>query len=427
MKKQIALLGIGTIGQGVYNLINSNKDIILHRDDIEFIIKKILVKDINKKRDVNIDKKILTNDFNEILNDDEITIVGVFFGVIHPTLEYIKKLLHAGKTVITANKQLLALHWPELEMAAKKTGAGLYYEAAVGGGIPIIRTINNSLQANRINKVMGIINGTTNFMLTKMSEEEISYDEILKKVIKEGLAEPDPSNDVEGFDAMYKLSILLSLAFHSKVPIEKIYTEGITNIKNIDINLGKQLGYELKLLAIGKRCGNDIEARIHPTFIPKTHPLASVRDSFNAIFIDGDAVGNLMLYGRGAGAKPTASAIISDMIFASKVSKHHYTSFVNENQASTQINFIDDWKCKYYMRLQAKDEPGVLSVVSGILGKHNVSLESVIQKGNEINNIVPVIFITHMTNEKSMMAAADEINNISEIDSIASIIRVEIL
>ena len=425
MKRKIAFLGVGTVGSGVYQVLKENESVILHRDGVEFDIKKILVGNIDKKRNIAFDKDVLTDDFEEILGDSEITLVGEFMGGVHPALEYVEALLKAGKTVVTANKELLANNWPRLEQAARSSGAGLYYEAAVGGGIPIIRTINNSLQANKINMLMGIINGTTNYILTKMSDEKLSYQDVLQEAMTKGIAEPDPTNDVEGYDAVYKLSILSSLAFHAKVPPKKIYCEGITKIENIDINFGQQLGYEIKLLAIGKRNGYEIETRVHPTFIPHEHPLSSVRDSYNAIFLNGDAVDNLMLYGRGAGAKPTASAVISDMIYGAKVLKHNYTSFGNIDQVSEEIDFCDDWESKYYMRIQTKDEPGVLSQVSGKLGKHGVSLESVIQRGKAINNVVPVIFLTHVTHEKAMMAAAQEISHIPEIDKIGSIIRVE--
>ncbi len=421
----IAFLGVGTVGSGVYQVLEENKSIIYHRDSVEFNVKKILVSNTSKKREIDFPSNVLTSDFNDILNDDSIKIVGEFMGGVNPALEYVEALLKAGKTVVTANKELLATNWPRLEEAAMSSGAGLYYEAAVGGGIPIIRTINNSLQANKINKIMGIINGTTNYILTKMSEEKKSYLEVLEEAKELGLAEPDPTNDVEGYDAVYKLSILTSLAFHAKVPPRKIFSEGITKIESIDIEFGKSLGYEIKLLAIGKREGYTIEARVHPTFIPMEHPLASVRDAFNAVFVTGDAVDDLMLYGRGAGAKPTASAIISDLVYAAKAEKHRYTSFGNVNEVSENITFCDDWKSKYYMRIQSKDEPGVLSQVAGKLGKHGVSLESVIQRGNKVNNVVPVVFLTHMTSEKAMMAAIQEISHIPEIDKIGALIRVE--
>ena len=425
MKKNIAFLGVGTVGSGVYKVLKENESVINHRDGVEFIIKKILVSNINKKRTIAFEKGVLTDDFQKILEDETITLVGEFLGGVHPAFEYVEALLKAGKTVVTANKELLAQKWPSLEKAAKSSGAGLYYEAAVGGGIPIIRTINSSLQANKINKLMGIINGTTNYILTKMSQDKRSYKDVLEEAMRLGIAEPDPTNDVEGYDAMYKLSILASLAFHAKVPPHKVFVEGITNIESIDIKFGQYLGYEIKLLAIGKRDGYSIETRVHPTFIPHEHPLSSVLDSYNAIYLNGDAVGNLMLYGRGAGDLPTASAIISDMVFATKTLSHQYTSFGNIEAVSEQITFCDDWKSKYYMRIQSKDEPGVLSQVSGKLGKHGVSLESVIQRGNAENNVVPVIFLTHETTEKSMMAAAQEISHIPEIDRIGSIIRVE--
>ncbi|MCK5128229.1 MAG: homoserine dehydrogenase, partial [Clostridiales bacterium] len=224
MKKSIALLGIGTVGSGVYDVIHSHGDIMLHRNNTQFNIKKILVKDKNKKRNSNIDSTLLTESFEEILNDSDITIVGEFLGGVHPALKYVEKLLKAGKSVVTANKELIANHWSRLEAAARASGAGLYYEAAVAGGIPIISTFNNSLQVNNVQKIMGIINGTTNYILTKMSTEGIPYNVTLQKAQSKGLAEPDPTNDVEGYDAKYKLSILLSLAFHARVPVENIFT-----------------------------------------------------------------------------------------------------------------------------------------------------------------------------------------------------------
>lgn len=424
MKINVAMLGMGNIGTGVYKTIIKNKDIILHRDDIEFNITKILVRSLEKNRDSDIPDNLFTTDFNDILNDSNIDLVVELMGNIEPTLTYVSSLLKKGITVVSANKDMISQYWPKLESCAKQGSCGLYYEASVGGGIPIIKTFIDSLQSNKIQKVCAIINGTTNYILTKMSDEGQSFEEVLKSAQELGLAEPDPTSDVQGYDAKYKLSIISSLAFHSKIPVSKIYCEGITNIKVADIEYGKDFGYTIKLLAIGKRSGNDIEVRVHPAFIPDRHPLASVRDAYNAIFIEGNAVGKLMLYGQGAGASPTASAIISDMIVASQAVTHKYTTFENNEEPSSQINFVDNWLGEYYIRLIVEDEPGVLANVATILANHNISLESVVQK-TKGQHEVPVIFVTHKAQEKDIMNALNEMRETKAIIDVASLIRVE--
>ncbi len=422
----VALLGIGNVGTGVYRILTENAADIKHREGLDIRIKKILVRNMNKKRDLEIDKNLYTEDFEDIINDDEIDIVAEFMGGVDPARDYIVKSLQKGKTVVTANKEVLAKHWPDFEQAAKGTGAGLYFEASVAGGIPIIRALTESLQANNIDSIMGIINGTTNYILTEMSEKDASYDDVLKEAQRQGLAEPDPANDVEGYDAAYKLSILASLAFHSRVHVENIFVEGITKINAQDITWAKELGYTIKLLAIGKKNGTVIEARVHPALIKQTHPLASVRGAYNAIFLHGHALGNFMLYGKGAGEMPTASAIVSDIIYASHITEHKFSTFENTYKKPSAITFNTDWASEYFIHLKVKDKPGVLSKISGLFGNNGVSIASMMQKQTEddVTGIVPLVFITHETSELSMKKAIEQIKEIGDVVEVASLLRV---
>lgn len=417
----IALIGLGTVGSGVYKTISMQKERIEHKENLTLNLKKVLALEYA----IDIPEAQKAKDFYaDIAGDKNIDIVIELIGGISPAKEFILAALNAGKTVVTANKELLAQHWPKLNAAAKKSGVGLYFEASVAGGIPILRTIWESLQANEITSVMGIINGTTNYILTKMAEKEQSYETVLKEAQRLGLAEADPKSDIEGLDAVYKLSILSSMAFHARVPIEHIFCEGITQITQEDIAYGKELGYTLKLLAISKRDGNIIDARVHPTMIPNTHPLASVRGAFNAILLHGNVVGDIMLYGKGAGDMPTASAVVSDVIYAANQKSHKYTTFYNERRVSSELSFENNWESEFFLRIIAKDFPGVLSKIASVFGEHNVSLASVIQKGYGSDS-VPLIFITHKAKEISFKRAIDDIRYLDEVISVANIIRVE--
>ncbi|MEZ4628374.1 MAG: homoserine dehydrogenase [Eubacteriales bacterium] len=335
----IALLGFGTVGSGVYRIISENGPQISHREGIALSIGRILVRDFEHEPNLALAPMALyTTDFNEIINDPSIDIIVECMGGIEPAKTFIIRALEAGKTVVTSNKEVMSKNWPAFEKAGKATGAGLYLEATVGGGIPIIRTLLDSMQANNITSVMGIINGTTNYILTQMTETGQSFADALKDAQALGYAEANPTADVEGYDAMYKLSILSSISFHAHVPIDVIYREGITKLTRADFETAQMLNYRIKLLAIGKKTGNRIEVRVHPTMIPATHPLASVRGVFNAIFLTGHAVDDVMLYGRGAGCMPTASAVVSDIINACHNERHHkYMTFVNEESISGEI------------------------------------------------------------------------------------------
>ncbi|MEZ4357347.1 MAG: homoserine dehydrogenase [Eubacteriales bacterium] len=420
----IDLLGLGNVGSGVYKILSGNKKDIMHREGLDINIKKILVRDKTKKRLVDVPESLLTEDFNDIINDNTVSIIAESIGGVEPAKDYIMRAMKSGKSVVTANKELIAKHWPVLNKTAQDNGVGLYFEASVCGGIPIIRTIWDSLQANNFSYIMGIINGTTNYILSTMMEQGRDYLDVLKEAQAKGYAEPDPKNDVEGYDAVYKLSILSSLAFHARVPLEFIYSEGITNITREDIDSARELGYVIKLLAIGKKSENTIEVRVHPTMIKASHPLASVRDAFNAVFMYGSAVGEMMLYGKGAGDLPTGSAVVSDIIMASRCSEHRYTTFKNTESVSNDITFNNNWQSAFYVNMISMDRPGVLAKVAGIFAKYNVSVASVIQK-NRNSSEVPLIFITHKAKEISFKQAISEIKELSDVIAIKNTIRVE--
>ncbi len=417
----IALVGLGTVGAGVYKTIEMEKANIEHKEGVSLRIKKVLALEYT----VDVPESIRAKDFyKDVIGDEDIDIVIELIGGIEPAKSFILAALDAGKTVVTANKDLIAQHWPEMNAAAKKSGAGFYFEGSVCGGIPIVRAVWDSLQANEITSIMGIINGTTNYILTKMEETKASFEDVLVEAQQMGLAEANPKNDIEGFDAMYKLSILSSMAFHARVPIEYIHREGITNVTQQDIQYANELGYTVKLLAIGKKAGKTIEARVHPTMIPKTHPLASVRGSFNAVYLHGNIVDDIMLYGKGAGSMPTASAVVSDVVYAAQRDSHKYTTFYNEASVAAELSFEDNWESEFFLHFVVQDSPGVLAKISGIFANYSVSIASVIQKGHG-DESVPLIFITHTAKEISVKRALEEIEHIPEVLRIANMIRVE--
>ena len=315
MKKvKIALLGLGNVGRGVWKILKENEEEIMKRSGCKVEIAKILVRNKNKDRGINVPDEIVTTDFNDILKDNSIKIVVEVMGGIEPAREYILESMKKKKHVVTANKMLLATDGDALYKNADKEGVMLNYEASVAGGIPIIQTINESLTANKIQELYGIVNGTTNFILSKMELEGSKFQDVLKEAQEKGYAEADPTSDIEGFDAQYKLAILASLAFGTKIDSDKVYREGITKITDEDMKYAKSFGRVIKLLAIAKDVDGRLELRVHPTMIPETHPLANVFDSFNAVFVKGNAVGDLMFYGRGAGDLPTGSAVVADIL-----------------------------------------------------------------------------------------------------------------
>lgn len=418
---KIAILGMGTVGGGIYELIRQEADRIMHKEGVKLVVKKTLA--LNYA--VDVPEEIKARDIDEIINDVEIEIVAEVMGGINPAKDFQLRCLKAGKTVVSANKDMISQNWPELEAAAKESGAGYYFEAAVGGGIPILRALNDSMQANTIDQIYGIVNGTTNYILTKMDDDGLDFADVLREAQELGYAEANPTSDVEGYDARYKLSILASMAFHGRVPVDKIYCEGITNVTQLDIEIGRELGYVVKLLAIGKKDKDGkVEARVHPTMLPKDHALSNIKGSFNAIFINGSAVGEMMWYGKGAGDLPTASALVSDMLYAAQRETHRYSTFENTYEAN-HMQFNDDWMTEYYMRADVLDKPGVLAKIAGIFAGNDVSIESVIQKPGEGGDYAPLIIVTHMANEKNLRKAVDEIGELAEVKTRPSVIRVE--
>ena len=414
----LGLLGLGNIGGGVWDLVREFGGEVEKRTGVKLRIKKALVLDVKIHGGKEVPDEVLTTDKNDILEDPEIQIVCEFLGGEQPAASMMLRALENGKSVVTANKMALSLHFDELRAMAKKTGAGLYYEASVGGAIPIINAIQSPLIANHIEQMMGIVNGTTNYILTRMAAEGAEYEDVLKDAQRLGLAEPDPTADVEGYDAAYKLSIAGSLAFHSRVKVENVYREGITKVSAEDIAFGREMGYVLKLLAIGKDNGGSIEARVHPVFLPADHPLARVDGSLNAVYLYGHSFKDMMLEGRGAGDAPTASAIVGDIIQAAQNAVHPMP-YLREDP----LPVADDWHSKYFIRMKAKDAPGVLAEVTGLLGGEGISISTMMQKGAAPDGKATLIFITHLASEKAVQRALRSMN--PEICAVENVIRVE--
>ncbi|MBQ9010637.1 MAG: homoserine dehydrogenase [Clostridia bacterium] len=425
MAKVITLgfLGCGNIGGGVYHLLTDMHGEILKRENIDIRIKSALVKSIAEARS-DVPKDIMTEHADEVLKDPDIDIICEFMGGEQPAASFMQQALENGKTVVTANKMALALNWHRLQAAAVGHHAGLYYEASVGGVIPVIRSLTVSLNADEIDQVMGIVNGTTNYILTQMSQQGRSYTDVLAEAQQLGLAEPNPTADVEGYDAAYKLSILSSIAFHTRVTYAKIHREGITGITPDDIAYGREMGYTLKLLAIGKRSGNSIEVRVHPTFLPNEHPLARVDGSLNAIYIHGKYCQDMMLQGRGAGDKPTASAICGDILYAAcHMDTPTVPSFDNTAETDPAISFTDNWNCRYFVRLDAADTPGVLGSVASAFSARSISIASLLQRPSKEKGRAQIILITHEANEQAVQETISSLN--AELVDVKSMIRVE--
>lgn len=415
----VGFLGCGNIGCGVYKLLETYGAQIEENEGVGFEVRKILVRSLNKSRAWAIPSTLLTDRPEDVLDNPEIDMVMEFMGGEQPAASYMVRALENGKCVITANKMALATHWTQIVRAAREHAAGLYYEASVCGAVPIIRAINGSLQANRISSVMGIINGTTNYILTRMANEGAAYADVLADAQRLGLAEPDPTADVEGYDAAYKLSILSTLAFHRHVPVENVYREGITGITPLDVQCGKEFGLTLKLLAVAKEEDGEIQARVHPTFVPNSHPLANVNDAFNAVFVKGHACGEMMFYGRGAGDLPTASALVSDLICAAKAKRHELPAV-----SEAPCRMAEDWRCVHLVRMRAKDEPGVLSLITGGFAAEGVSIASMVQKGERDEaGFVRLIFLTHRAGEHAVRRALAKMDPAQA--SAESVIRVE--
>ncbi len=426
----LGLIGAGTVGCGVIKVINENRDIIEKRSGVRLQIKKIADIDPDRKRPVEIPKSLFTTNAWEVIEDDSIPIVIELVGGTTIAKDFILGAIRKGKNVVTANKALLAHHGKEIFLAATQHEVDIGFEASVGGGIPIIRATKEGYVANRIQSIHGIINGTCNYILSKMTEEGREFGDVLKRAQEKGYAEADPSFDIDGIDTAHKLSILIMLSFGSFLDFEKIYVEGIRGITPLDISFADEFGYKIKLLAIAKSRDGGIEARVHPTLVEKGTPIADVSGAFNAIYVVGDAVGPTMLYGMGAGMMPTASAVVSDIVqIAKNISlDNSHTSLprLYQEENSSKLIPMSEIVTKYYLRFQVEDRPGVLGHIAGSLGKNNISIESVIQKGRQLEGgEVPVVIMTHEAKESDLLSALGEIDVSSFVKARSVFIRIE--
>jgi homoserine dehydrogenase len=426
----VGLIGAGTVGSGVIKVLNDNRGIIEERLGARIEIKRIADIDPERKRPVEIPRPLFTTNAWEIIEDRSISIVIELIGGTTVAKDLILAAMRKRKHVVTANKALLALHGREIFEVASEQDVELGFEASVAGGIPIIRAIREGYVANRILSIFGIINGTSNYILSKMSEEGREFNEVLKQAQNEGYAEADPSLDIDGIDAAHKLLILIMLSFGTIIDFEKIHVEGIRSITPLDISFADEFGYKIKLLAIAKGGSHGIEARVHPTLVEKGTPLADVSGAFNAIYIIGDAVGPNMLYGMGAGMMPTASAVVSDIVQIARnimLENSHSSLTKSFRQRNPILGLIpvSEITTKYYLRFQVEDRPGVLGQIAGSLGRNNISIESVIQKGRHIGGDVPVVIMTHEAKERDLMSALEEINKFPVIRANSVFIRIE--
>lgn len=425
-KVNIAILGLGTVGHGVVKILQNHADVWCKKCGAEINIKKILVKNLDKKRTVVLPEGVITDNWQEILLDPDIKVVVEVIGGIEPARAYILEALRNGKSIVTANKDLLAEYGEQVMEASKEAGLDLYFEASVAGGIPIINPIKQSLAANNIEMVMGIVNGTTNYILTRMSQVGISFADALKEAQDLGYAEADPTADIGGFDAARKIAILASISFHTRVRFQDVYVEGITKITPEDFEHAQQLGYAVKLLGIAREENNKVEVRVHPALIPTTHPLANVNDSFNAIFIRGDAVGEAMFFGRGAGEMPTGSAVVGDLIeVINNLLKKGTGRLSCTCYEKKVVKPIGDVFAKYYLRMHVVDRPGVLASITGVFGNHGVSLASVIQKNTSNQGYAELVVITHLVKESDLQDSLKVIQEMSITKEINNVIRVE--
>ena len=423
MKKiKIGLLGLGTVGTGVYKLIGRRADIMDKAIGAELEIKKILVHNMNKKRE-GIDPSLLTDDWREIVEDDEIQIVVEVMGGMEPAKTIILEALRAGKNVVSANKDLIAEEGRILLDTAQENGKDFLFEAAVAGGIPIIRPLKQCLAANEISDVLGIVNGTTNYILTKMFEDGMEFEDALRQAQELGYAEADPTADVEGLDAGRKVAIMASIAFHSRVVFSDVYTEGITKITAADIEYAREFDSVIKLLGVARSTETGIEVGVYPMMIGKEHPLASVRDSFNAVFIHGDAVDDAMFYGRGAGEMPTASAVVGDVIDAARDLAYGCTGRISCTcYRQIPVKDFGEVENKFFLRMQVENRPGVLAQIACVFGEHNVSIARVVQK-NARKDQAELVIVTEKVKEKHMKNALGELGGMDSISEISSVIR----
>ncbi|MFD5849389.1 MULTISPECIES: homoserine dehydrogenase [Cytobacillus] len=422
----IGLLGLGTVGSGVVQIIEKHQDKLMHQVGCPVVVKRVLVKDADKERAVKVDRNLLTLNPEDILNDADIDVVIEVMGGIEETRNHLKKALDNGKHVVTANKDLMAVYGPELLAAATQNGCDLFYEASVAGGIPILRGLVDGLASDRITKMMGIVNGTTNFILTKMSKNGSAYEEVLKEAQELGYAESDPTADVEGLDAARKMAILSTLGFSMNIDLDDVKVKGITDITEEDLQYGKQLGYTMKLIGIAHREGEKVEVSVQPTLLSESHPLASVQDEYNAVYVYGEAVGETMFYGPGAGSLPTATAVVSDLVGVMK----NMRLGVNGKSAvapqyDKKLKGSDEIYSKYFLRLHVKDEVGTFANITSIFSEHHVSFEKILQLPLKEKGLAEIVLVTHQASLKDYEDILVSLRDLPAVQTIKSSYRVE--
>ncbi len=419
---KVGLLGCGHVGAALVRLVDEHADLIESRAGVRLEVARVAVRNLALERDVPLPARRFTNDAEEVVNDPEIDIVVELIGGVEPARSLVTHALKSGKPVVTANKELLANVGKELFEVAEGAGVDILFEAAVAGGIPLIRPLRESLAGDRIRRVMGIVNGTTNYILSRMAEEGSSFHDALAEAQTLGFAERDPTADVEGYDAAAKAAIMASIAFGARVVAGDVYREGISEVGADDLASARELGYVVKLLAIAEEIDGDVAVRVHPTMVPLQHPLASVRESFNALFIEGDAVGELMLYGRGAGGGPSASAVMGDLIDAAKNLVSGGRGATIGPLARRPIRPIDEVESQFYLLIEVADRPGVLAQIAAEFGHHGVSIKSMQQKG--IGDDARLIFVTHKAREAALRATVHALRDVDSVHRVGSVLRV---
>lgn len=423
---EIGVLGLGVVGSGTVQLLQSNRSEIEHKIGIPIHIKRICVRDINKKRAVDVDRALLTVDASEVLDDPDIDIVCELIGGIDPAKQFVLRALRNGKQVVTANKEMIAKEGHELMVEASRRSLDFQFEGSVGGGIPVIQPMKNALAGNQVREILGIINGTTNYILTKMTREHADFDTVLAEAQAHGYAESDPTSDIGGFDAQYKIAILASIAFTSQVRVQDVYVEGITRIAKRDIEAAAELGYVIKLVGVARRVGSDrMQVRVHPALLPAAHPLASTNDVYNAVLIKGDSVGDVMFYGRGAGSGPTGSAVVGDIMDSCRNLRKGATGrVVCTCFEHRSMQPIDEVVTRHYLRMHVLDRPKVLASIAGVLGDFNISIESVVQKETHSDQ-AEIVWVTHEAAGRNISDAISAIEILPSVVSVENWIRVE--
>ncbi len=422
---KIGLLGLGTVGSGVIKIIEAHKQDLTQKTGVNIKVEKVLVQDMNKERDILLDKNVLTNNPYEILDNPDIEVIIEVMGSVEVTFQYLMYALEKGKHIVTANKDLIAIHGPKLMVQANKYKRNIFYEASVAGGIPILRSLVEGLSSDRITKIVGIVNGTTNYILSKMSEEGLSFDSMLEKAQRLGYAEADPTSDIEGLDATMKMVILSNLAFNMDVNFNDVCVKGITGVTEEDINFGKQLGYVIKLLGIAKLNDEQLEVSVQPTLVRKKHPLAKIDGVNNAIYVYGEAVGETMFYGSGAGQLPTATAVVSDLV---SVIKYNKIGLYGENIApyrQKRIKTDELIEHRYFIRLKVVDKIGVLAKITKLFAENTISLQEILQLPDDEETKAQLILITHTTSKAKMNNLLKDIKELEVVDLVNSVYPVE--